>query len=136
MPIRTLLLAAALLVVSCSRPAAPRPGVFAAVTSFAAAQGEARASGKLLVVDVMAEWCGPCKKMDAETWVHEQVVAFLGESAVAYQMNADHDPAAGQMGVEYLPTIIVYRDGQELGREVGYQSPSQLLGWLTGLRDG
>ena len=46
-------------------------------------------TGKLLVLDAMTAWCGPCKVMDRTTWVEPELVAWLEEHAIAIQLDMD-----------------------------------------------
>jgi thioredoxin 1 len=112
---------------------AVRPAVFVKA-SFEEASSRAAAEKKLLLVDAMAEWCGPCKAMDAETWRHRAVVGWLDQHAVAFQFDVDAKPELAQrFRIEAMPTIIAMRNGEEIGRRVGGLEAGEMVEWLEGL---
>ena len=70
------------------------------------------------LVDFYADWCGPCK-------MAEPVLAELSESykdkVSIVKLNVDENPAtAGKYGVMSIPTTILFKNGQEIGRQVGF----------------
>lgn len=111
-----------------------KPAVFSPV-SFAAALDQNRADGKLLVVKATAEWCPPCKMMNKETFVDPEVVSWIGANAVAIEVDVDAEPGtARELGVEAMPTLIAFRGGKEVGRNVGYMGPGDFRRWMEGQR--
>jgi len=104
---------------------------------FEEAREKAIESGKLLIVDATATWCGPCKNMDRVTWVDKGLVSEIEERAIAIQFDVDELPElAERLAAEHLPTIIVFRDGQEFDRIVGFRTPAQMSEWLAGVARG
>ena len=126
-----LLIAGASLLAACgsSRPKGPLP--FTA-HSYEDASRAAVAQHKLLLVDAMASWCPPCQQMERETWPDAAVGAWLAAHAIAVQVDVDeHKDVARSLRIEAMPTLILFRDGAELGRTVGGMGPEQLLAWLA-----
>jgi thioredoxin 1 len=113
-----------------------RPPVFRDL-GFAEALAESAKSGKFLIVDATAEWCGPCRMMDLATWIDLSVGTWIAEHAVAIQIDVDaHQETAKQLAIHSMPTVIVFENGSEIDRVVGLQKPKQLLAWLEGLKRG
>lgn len=72
---------------------------------------------KPVLVDFWAEWCGPCR-MIAPTV--EAVAEEYQEKARVYKMNVDENPTVPQQyGIRGIPTLILFKGGQEQERIVG-----------------
>ena len=85
-------------------------------------------SNKTVIVDFWAPWCGPCR---AQTPVLEQLQSELSDSLVVGKVNVDDEPAlAMAYGVESIPTIIVFKNGQAVNKAVGLRSLQQLKSML------
>jgi thioredoxin 1 len=81
-------------------------------------------SSGVALVDLYADWCGPCKIM-APT-IDKLAVAFKDRAKVG-KLNVDDNPAtAGGLGVSSIPTVVIFKDGQEVARFVGVKSESDL----------
>jgi hypothetical protein len=75
--------------------------------------------------------------MDRTTWLDAGVIAWIEAHAIAFQLDVDaHSAAAKQLSVAAMPTVMVFRDGDEIDRVIGFQKPDQLLAWLDGLTRG
>lgn len=124
----------AILAAACAAAAAPP--VFTD-QSFEQAKSAAKEQQKLLLVDATADWCPPCKEMDRTTWVDERVEKWLGEQAIAIQVDVDAEPeVARELRIRAMPTVIVFKDGAEFDRVVGYRSADELLAWLEDVKAG
>lgn len=113
-----------------------RPDLFADL-EFPTALHRATAERKLLLVDATAAWCGPCQMMDRTTWLDAEVIAWLGEHAIAIQVDVDaQKEVARELRIQAMPTIIAFVEGKEFDRVVGAKKPKELLAWLEGVTRG
>jgi thioredoxin len=77
-----------------------------------------------VVVDFYADWCGPCKMMAP---VLDDLAAERAGELLVVKVNSDQNPVSPQhYGVRGIPTLIVFRDGQEVARQVGFAPKAQL----------
>lgn len=107
--------------------------------TYAQAKEQAKKDGKILIVDFMATWCPPCKKMDSTTWEDVDVKDWIKKNALAVQVDVDKDEkTSAALKIEAMPTVIFFKpDNQdkEFARFVGYQGPTQFLEWMTGIKN-
>ena len=81
-----------------------------------------------VLVDFHADWCGPCKVMAPA--VDELARRRLGEVLVA-KLNTDLAPQTSQaFGIRSIPTVIVFRGGREVTRQMGAM-PMEMLDRLA-----
>ena len=74
-------------------------------------------SGKLMMVDFWASWCGPCRMLAP---VMDDLAAQYEGKAVVGKVNVDEEQElAIRYGVMSIPTVIFFKDGKEIGRKVG-----------------
>ena len=82
-----------------------------------------------LVVDVWAPWCGPCRMMAPH--FEEAAQRFVQRARFA-KVNSDEEGAlAARFGIRGIPTLIVFRGGQEIARQSGAMDSATLTRWLT-----
>jgi len=72
----------------------------------------------MVLVDFWASWCGPCKM--AEPVLEELSEEYKGKVVIA-KLNVDDNPRnTEKYSVLSIPTTILFKDGKELGRQVGF----------------
>ncbi|MEA3337724.1 MAG: thioredoxin [Chloroflexota bacterium] len=85
------------------------------------------------VVDLWAEWCGPCHMITPS--VEEMASEYEGKAIIA-KMNVDENPGTPpKLGIMGIPTLIYFKDGKEVDRQVGVAGYAQLAGKLENLLD-
>ena len=83
--------------------------------------------GKVLV-DFFATWCGPCKMLSP---VLEQL-AEQNPDLLVLKIDVDEvGPLAARYGIQAIPTLILFKDGQQVDKRMGYQNMNQLLGFIN-----
>ena len=83
----------------------------------------------VVLVDFWASWCGPCKKLAP---ILDEVAREIDGKAVIGKVNVDHSTSIAQrFDVQYLPTLILFKDGTEIKRLVGVHSKDALIKLLT-----
>lgn len=87
-----------------------------------------------VLVDFWAPWCGPCKQL---TPVLEKVVKAAKGKVKLAKMNIDEHPAIpGQMGIQSIPAVIAFSNGQPVDGFMGALPESQVLAFLERLTKG
>ena len=94
------------------------------VTELSDSQFDMAIAKGVTLVDFWAPWCGPCKMQGP---ILEQVSESVDGRAKIAKLNVDDaGGVAGRFGVQSIPTLILFEDGNEVQRFVGVQ-PKEIL---------
>lgn len=87
-------------------------------------------SDKPVFVDFWATWCGPCKMLAP---VIEEVAKKLEGEVKIVKLDVDANPeTAGRYGITSIPTMLLFKDGEPLGKLVGFRPAEQIEGAIRG----
>src|SRR6201991_2630821 len=87
-----------------------------------------------VLVDFWAPWCGPCKQL---TPILEKVVRAAKGKVKLVKMNIDEHPAIpGQMGIQSIPAVVAFSNGQPVDHFLGALPESQVTAFIDKLTAG
>lgn len=86
-----------------------------------------------VMVDFWAPWCGPCQM--AEPVMEELAKEYEGKIKVG-KMNVDENPQAAQkLEIMSIPTVVLFREGKEVGRKIGFEGKEGYLKLISEIRN-
>jgi putative thioredoxin len=125
------------------QPATPPPGASHAPDSGGAVIDVTEASfqadvverslQQLVIVDLWADWCGPCKQLSP---VLERLAAEAGGAWVLVKVDVDANPRIAQLfGAQSIPTVVAIAGGQPVDAFAGALPEPEIKKWLNALLD-
>jgi thioredoxin 1 len=82
-----------------------------------------------VVVDFWAEWCGPCRMIAPAL---EEISGSLDGKVKIVKLNVDENPqVASKYGIQSIPTLMIFKNGQMASRQVGAAPKQKLEQWIT-----
>jgi thioredoxin 1 len=93
-------------------------------TTDAKFESDINVSEKLVIVDMWADWCGPCKMMEP---VLEEIAKEHGEKVKVIKINIDQNQETPiRFNIMNIPTLLFFKDGKEVDRLIGAIPKKQL----------
>jgi len=88
-------------------------------------------SGKPALVDFWAVWCGPCRMVGP---IVEELATEYGDKAVIGKVDVDNNPeTAAKYGIRNIPTILFFKNGEVVDKQVGAVPKQVLVGKIEPL---
>lgn len=78
---------------------------------------EVLAAGQPVVLDFWAEWCGPCRMVSPI--IDELAEEYAGRITVGKVNVDENDTAVAEYGIRNIPTVLFFKDGQVVDKQVG-----------------
>ena len=85
-------------------------------------------SDKPVLVDFWADWCGPC--MMIAPALEEISDELAGKVTIAKMDIMENPDVPGRVGVQSIPLMVLYKNGEPVAQKLGAAPKSQLKGWI------
>lgn len=86
-------------------------------------------SGKTVLIDFWAAWCGPCLMIAP---IIEQIAEEVGEEVIVGKMDVDANPQTSiSLGIRSIPTLMVFKNGQLKAKQVGVVPKATIMKMLN-----
>jgi thioredoxin len=83
---------------------------------------------KLALVDFFAVWCEPCSML---ALILDKVADDLKGKITLFKVNVDDAPKiSGELGIEKIPTVILFKNGKPISRIVGLATEISIKRWI------
>ena len=93
-------------------------------------QSDVLQSDKPVLVDFWADWCGPCKMIGPAL---EEISDELADKVTIAKMDiVENTDVPGQIGVQSIPLMVLFKDGKPVAQKLGAAPKNQLKSWLEG----
>ncbi len=92
---------------------------------------ELLAEGKPVVIDFWAPWCGPCKMV--APIIEELAKEYEGKALIGKCDVDSNDEVAGEFGIRNIPTVLFFKDGKLVDKQVGSASKPTYVNKLEAL---
>jgi thioredoxin 1 len=83
-----------------------------------------------VLVDFWADWCGPCKMIGPS--LEEISDELAGKVTIAKMDIMENTGIPGSLGVQSIPLMVLFKNGQQVAQKLGAAPKSQLKSWLEG----
>ena len=111
------------------RAAASELGKPGKVTDATFARDVLNAGSRPVLLDCWAEWCGPCRMIAP---VLDQLAAESGNRYRVAKLNVDENPqTAVRLGIQSIPTLLIFKNGKAVDRIIGVQSKQAIVARLA-----
>ena len=88
---------------------------------------------EIVVVDFYANWCGPCKML---TPILEQLEEKTKGEVEIYKVDVDDNPElCGQFNITSIPTLLFFKNGKLIFKELGFRSLDYLMEIITKVKE-
>ncbi len=104
-------------------------GAHTSATSDSGFEADVLKSDVPVLVDFWAEWCGPCKSLAPKL---EEIAGEMGSKVKIVKLDIDSNrEITEKFGVRGIPTMILFKGGQQVNHMVGNRSKEEIVNFIT-----